>query len=411
VKVLLVSDFYPPVRGGLEFHVEGLASELSAQGHEVHVATLTTDPTISDPRVTVHSVRTISASVLPHVDRSRPFHPPLPDPLGRRELRRLIDLIGPDVIHGHSWLTASLPRRRPPLVYTAHDYGLVCQLRTLIRPDESLCSGPAPAKCVACGARTYGWPTSMLLAPGTAAGRRLMQPDRVVAVSSAVARELRPAVRAPIEVIPNFVAAEAELAALPPGVLPEGDFVMFAGDPGPHKGLADLLAVWGSEEPPAAELLAATTRPLERSLPSRVRSTTLERGQVASAWAAAAVATVPSRWGEPCPTVVLEAMRAGTPVVAYAVGGIPDLIRDGHDGYLVEMGDRAALAQRITRLLATPALREQLAANARQTVTQFSAPVIGGRLAALYADLVAERRSARAGVARRAAGTAGPTST
>ncbi len=53
MKVLLVSDFYPPVRGGLEFHVDGLASELVNRGHQVHVATLTADATASNPGVQV----------------------------------------------------------------------------------------------------------------------------------------------------------------------------------------------------------------------------------------------------------------------------------------------------------------------------------------------------------------------
>jgi hypothetical protein len=56
VRVLHVSDFFPPVRGGLETHVDDLAAELADRGHDVHVATLTRGARPVDPAVTVHAV-------------------------------------------------------------------------------------------------------------------------------------------------------------------------------------------------------------------------------------------------------------------------------------------------------------------------------------------------------------------
>jgi glycosyltransferase involved in cell wall biosynthesis len=65
---------------------------------------------------------------------------------------------------------------------------------------------------------------------------------------------------------------------------------------------------------------------------------------------------------------VLEGMALGKPVVASAVGGLREAIRDGENGYLVPPGDASAMAGRLRQLAADPALRERLGAAARETV-------------------------------------------
>lgn len=59
-------------------------------------------------------------------------------------------------------------------------------------------------------------------------------------------------------------------------------------------------------------------------------------------------------------------MAAGTPVIASRVGGIPEAIRDGVDGFLVPPDDPEALAEKIKTLYTDPGLREQMGKNARQ---------------------------------------------
>lgn len=70
------------------------------------------------------------------------------------------------------------------------------------------------------------------------------------------------------------------------------------------------------------------------------------------------------------PTVVLEAMAAGTPCVATDVTGLPEIVRDGETGLLVAEGQAAALADAMERLLDDAALRVRLAAAARRLVEQ-----------------------------------------
>lgn len=386
MRVLLLSDFYPPVRGGLEAHVDGLAGELAARGFEVHVATLTPDPTPTDARVRVHVVASLAARVLPHEDPARPFHPPLPDPVARRFLRRLIDEVRPQVIHGHSWMTVSLPSTPSvPLVFTAHDYAMVCQLRTLLRSDGTACAGASVRTCVRCGADQYGALTSTLLATGSAVGARRLRPDAVVAVSRAVARALGPVLGRPARVIPNFLPPAASATPIS-REWPER-FVMYAGDPGEHKGVGDLLAIWGGPRRPSADLVLAVTRPLDAVVPPGVHVARMERAEVLEGFARAAVAVVPSRWHDPCPTVAFEAMAAGTPLVAASVGGLVDIVRDGMDGFLVPPGDQATIAARIDELLADAELRNRMGASARERSASFSAGRVVDEIVALYGEL------------------------
>ena len=70
----------------------------------------------------------------------------------------------------------------------------------------------------------------------------------------------------------------------------------------------------------------------------------------------------PLQWDEPFGMVVIEAMAAGTPVLAYSRGSMPELIQNGETGYLVPPREVGAYADAIQRIVAEPALRDSLGA-------------------------------------------------
>ena len=89
------------------------------------------------------------------------------------------------------------------------------------------------------------------------------------------------------------------------------------------------------------------------------------------------------------PLTVLEAMTVGVPVVASAVDGNKELIKDGHSGFLLQVGDVAGYADRLQQILTQPDLAQRLAQNARQNVeTKFSAPMMVKGIAAVYEELI-----------------------
>lgn len=101
-------------------------------------------------------------------------------------------------------------------------------------------------------------------------------------------------------------------------------------------------------------------------------------------WLAAAdVVCLPS-YAEGMPVSIAEALASGTPVVATRVGGIPEQVRPGVNGFLVEPGDASALATALRRALAEP----WDAAQIRASSEPFWGSRIGPRLAALYDELI-----------------------
>lgn len=82
------------------------------------------------------------------------------------------------------------------------------------------------------------------------------------------------------------------------------------------------------------------------------------------------IIVVPSRWQEPLGLINLEAGACYRPVVATRVGGIPEVIQDGVNGYLVEPGDMDALVQRTQHLINTPGARQRMGAAGRRQVEE-----------------------------------------
>ncbi len=87
--------------------------------------------------------------------------------------------------------------------------------------------------------------------------------------------------------------------------------------------------------------------------------------------------------------VALEAMASGVPVVATNVGGIPEVITHGEDGFLCEVGDIEAMAERAREILTDAPLRERFVRSGRHTAeTRFSTQTIIPQYEAFYEELV-----------------------
>ena len=104
---------------------------------------------------------------------------------------------------------------------------------------------------------------------------------------------------------------------------------------------------------------------------------------------------------EAMPMSVLEAMAMGLPVVSTPVGGIPEAVTDGVEGFLVQPGDVAALADRIGRLIQDPALAARMGRLARQKVERvFAASVLVPQVDALYDEFLPRQRPVPLGGSR-----------
>jgi glycosyltransferase involved in cell wall biosynthesis len=92
---------------------------------------------------------------------------------------------------------------------------------------------------------------------------------------------------------------------------------------------------------------------------------------------------------EELPSVLVEGMAAGLPVVASRVGGIPALVEHDVNGLLVPPGDADALAAAITRVLTEPSTAARLSAAARRTAAGYAWPALARRVAMVYQEVTA----------------------
>jgi len=228
----------------------------------------------------------------------------------------------------------------------------------------------------------------------------ILQSDAVTAVSEYLRRETVRRFDVPaesIEVIPNFVDLERYRRDLDgchrSQLAPEGEkIVIHISNFRPVKRVDDVVRAFAraSRRVPARLVLVGDgpTRGLAQQVAEEegvaARVTFLgKQSSVAELLACADVLLLPSE-SEAFGLVALEAMACGVPVVATAVGGIPELVPDGEAGFLVPLGDVDAMADAVVALLTDPARWKAASAAAREVATRFSADRIVPRYEALY---------------------------
>ena len=407
MRILMLTQFYPPIIGGGAIHTRSLGHELAARGHDVAVATLWHEGQMEfelDQGVRVYRIRSsMRRMAWLFSDNSRQYAPPFPDPEAMLALRRVIIHERPDIVHAHNWLVYSfLPLKAwsgAKLVVTLHNYSKVCVKTTLMRHGEA-CAGPAPGKCLNCAVQYYG------LAKGTPtilghrvmglAERNLVDMYLTVSQSTAIDNGLVGG-QQPYQVIPNFMTdngstpqddAEPYLSQLP-----AEEFLLFAGALSRQKGVEVLLRAYaGLTNAPPLVLIGYQTRDwpaMARDCPANVFILNdWPRYAVIAAWRRSMIALAPSVGPEAFGLVVIEAMSAGRPVIASCIGGMADLVADGETGLLIEPGDTSALRQAIERLLSNPELRSRMGQAALHKVVEFQADAIVPRIEHVYEELL-----------------------
>jgi glycosyltransferase involved in cell wall biosynthesis len=429
VHIVQLTDFFYPVIGGLERHVETLSRELIGLGHTVTVLTLQTG---DDPaEETMAGMRVIrfkgwsGGRTAFHADAALPFHPTVPDPGAMAVLRRVIQRERPDVVHSHSWLQYSYfplyhAQRGPAHVVTLHDHGLACVKKTLEQAtsrrtrgadnssfdsstDDHMrrqCSGPGLMKCLACAPEQFGVLKGAAITTGLRASRVLhRRADRYIAISRAVAEGSRPALpgRSDVVVIPtmtpNHLRALAWSTPRPTFLPSEDGYLMFVGALGRHKGVDVLLEARRRMRNRLPMVLIGTPRADTPRIddPDIAIAHSVPSAQVMASWARASIAVVPSVCREGMGQVAIEAMLSGRPVVASDIGGLRDVVEHGITGLMVPPADPGALARALDALVDDPLARQRMGEAGQLRAQQFEAAVVVPRIVEVFEEVVRER--------------------
>jgi glycosyltransferase involved in cell wall biosynthesis len=371
--ILLLHNRYR-MAGGEERAVADIAALLARRGHRVEV--------IERSSATIGRGRAAVGLLSGGLD---------PDAIARA-VRRL----GAEVVHAHNvhptlgWraLAAARAEGARTLLHV-HNFRLFCAIGVSYRDG---------APCFRCR-ETSTLPGLRLRCRGPlseaavyAVALHRQQPklyehvDRFVAVSHALAARLcdlgLPASQT--ATLPNFVPADAMASE---STAAEGEFVLAAGRLTEEKGFDTAIVAARAARVP---LVIAGAGPDEARLRrlaagARVRfAGLLSRDELAELRARAALVLAPSRWEEPCPYSVLEAMAAGVPVLAADRGGLPELV--GDDAALPAT-DPTAWASALSELWQSPALRAEHGARALARVRErFGEDLFYEGLLRLYED-------------------------
>jgi glycosyltransferase involved in cell wall biosynthesis len=278
-----------------------------------------------------------------------------------RTIRQLIAEQSIEIVHAHNTLPLISPAvyyaaaaQNVPVVQTLHNYRVLCPAATFYRDGEicELCLGKA-VKAPALVHRCYrnslaaSAAVSAMLAAHHLAGTYQRKIHTYIALTEFARGKFTegglPAER--LVVKPNFLYDD------PGAGTGQGGYALFVGRLAAEKGLASLLEAWAAN-PHALRLKIAGGGPLEgfvreraAALPNVEYLGVCEHERVMQLLQGAAFLALPSRWYEGLPMVLIEALACGTPVVAFAVGSLTELIADGVNGMKLPLKDAGAFGQ------------------------------------------------------------------
>jgi phosphatidylinositol alpha-mannosyltransferase len=354
MRIAQVCPYSLTLPGGVQGQVIGLTRVLRALGHEARVLGPCDGPP-PEPWVTPLGVSIPTAS-------NGSVAPIAPDPSAALRTIRALHDEEFDVVHLHEPLVPGPPLTAlivadAPKIATFHRAGGSKAYRRL-RPVVRWLATRLELRC---------------------------------AVSQEAAATAAAALGGTYEVLFNGVDIDRFASAAPWPT--EGPTILFMGRHEPRKGLAVLLEAM-ARLPAEARLWVASDGPQTRQLQSQYAGDPriswlgrIDEDEKAGRLRGAHVFCAPSLGGESFGVVLLEAMAAGTPVVASDLTGYRAVARPGVDALLVPPGEEAPLAAALDRVLREAALSASLRANGTSHVAGFAMDCLAHRYLELYASL------------------------
>lgn len=391
MKVLIVNKFLYP-NGGSETYIFKIGQWLEKNGHAVQYFGME-----HEGRIVGNRMESYTSNMDFHTGKLGKLLYPfkiLYSLEARSKLRPVLEDFAPDVVHLNNFnfqLTPSIlyeieryekkQGKTIRIVYTAHDYQLVCPNHLLLRPLEyepcERCLQNGFAECIR-GRCIHGSRVKSIL--GCMEGmlykklhayRKL---DAVICPSQFMKDKLASYadLKDKLLVMHNFVdradmhkaSSEQETSAQKTAMEKEtcvdeatrerredGSYVLYFGRFCKEKGVETLLRVCQSL--PDIPFVFAGSGPMETEVNSveNVENRGFVSGEALYRLiASAAFCVIPSEWYENCPFSVMESQIYGTPVLASAIGGIPELVKDGESGELFTPGNAEELREKIEKL-------------------------------------------------------------
>jgi glycosyltransferase involved in cell wall biosynthesis len=390
MKILFVNKFLYR-NGGSETYIFKLGEYLKSQNHEIQYFGME-----HERRCVGNNINAYTSSMDFHKGgKLSKLHYPIKTIYSiesRKKIRLVLDDFQPDIIHLNNFnyqLTPSVileidkykkrTGRKVKIVFTAHDYQLVCPNHMMSNPQtHENCEKCLGGKFVSCvkGKCIHGSFLNSVIGSLEAYLWNMKgiykSIDIMICCSQFVKSKLdsNPVFAKKTITLHNFIDDVLWTDTI------KKDYVLYFGRYSEEKGIKTLLNV--CKTLPDVNFIFAGTGPLKSEISHvpNIKDVGFQNGKALETLIREARFSVyPSEWYENCPFSVMESQTYGTPVLGANIGGIPELIDAGRTGELFKSGDEANLKAAIERLWHDRALTERYAKNCKNikfdTIAQY----------------------------------------
>lgn len=356
MKILLVNKFHY-LKGGSEKYYFELGKLLERNGHDVAYFSMDQKENIITGK---------KEYFVPHIDFNNASKTKALSIIYSKEngklMEKAIKEFNPDIIHLNNFqrqLSSSVvlmaQKYNVPIVYTAHDLQAICPAIVMLDNENKICSDCTNHKYLNCIKKNCCKGSKLKSVLGVLEAyyykhKKVYENMHIITPSKflSVKLEKHGLNKKNITVIPNFLLdmGQYQLDTSNQG------YYLYVGRISREKGIFDLidavmlndgmkLVIAGTG--PEVEILEATLK--KYNITDRVEFVgKLEQEEVFKYVKNCIALVVPSGWYENCPYSLLEAIAIGKPVIGAKIGGIPELVEDGSNGALYEVGNIKELA-------------------------------------------------------------------
>lgn len=361
MKVLMINKFLYP-NGGSETYIFKIGEWLEKNGHEVQYFGMEHAGRCVGNRMNAYTsdMDFHGGSIL-----SKLTYPikTIYSSEARKQIRKVLDDFKPDVCHINNFnyqLTPSIIleikkwNKNCRIVFTAHDYQLVCPNHMCNNPNThencEKCLGGHFIKCTkgkcihGSTAKSAIGTMEALLWNGNGVYKNF---DKIICCSEFLKKKMdkNPVFAERTITLHNFVEKVENRD------VEKKDYVLYFGRFSEEKGIGTLIQA--AKELPDVQFIFAGTGPLESEINGveNIKNVGFQKGQALERLIREAKFSVyPSEWYENCPFSVMESQMYGTPVLGADIGGIPELISVGQTGELFESGNKEELKSKIREM-------------------------------------------------------------
>lgn len=365
MRVLMVNKFLYP-NGGSETYIFKLGEYLVSQGHEVQYFGMEHEGRIVGNRVNAY---TSDMDFHGGSKLSKLTYPikTIYSSESRKQIRKVLKDFHPDVVHLNNFTYQITPsvileivkwrkeiRHSCSIIFTAHDYNLVCPNHMLNNPNTKenceKCLGGHFLNCIK-GKCIHGSTAKSVIGATEGYYWKLRKTykyiDSVICCSQFMKAKMdtNPLFYGKTIVLHNFID-KVEWKNTE-----KKNYVLYFGRFSEEKGIGTLFEV--CKQLSDIQFIFAGTGPLEDKVKGlkNVKNVGFKKGEeLETLIREARFSIYPSEWYENCPFSVMESQMYGTPVLGADIGGIPELIQVGKTGELFAPGDKKGLKQKIEDL-------------------------------------------------------------